>query len=415
MYGIWPFNKGDNPPAAEFSAESKRYGRGTACNECRASRVRCSGKLDSTDCDRCKRLNKPCLYTNAWRSRRTSQEPASAKKRRNTVSTQSSSPVQPSPASDSPTASERPESPQLDPTAWVEMQAFIDQGFVDQNLVDDCLGGDGDVWASSMLNEPPPSKITDVGPVEVSDVAQPSFNTLQPITRGISGVLAPDLATPAEDDTITSKNYEPMSANTFPLFGSPLGSNQCGCLEATTSSMADLRAWAWSLGPGSDSRSSACTVGMNSAKVEDFLNLFRKSMLNLQMVENCPQLCLLSKELTILLLLVVEKLSMLLTCLAADSSGVPHYPAPADPIPSRPACQNDQQRRGKRLARFGSVEIKDPSDLNMIMKTLLQSRTRALDEYISRWNDKIQHYGLSSLEADLKKVRGDLSDIDFLK
>ncbi|KAI0145607.1 hypothetical protein GGR57DRAFT_506800 [Xylariaceae sp. FL1272] len=413
MYSIWSFNKGENPPTAEFSAESKKYGRGTACNECRAARVRCSGKLDGTDCDRCKRLTKPCLYTNVWRTGLTSEDCSNRKKRRNTASTLLPSPVQPSSACDTPAASESPGSPQPDQTAWAELQAFVEQGFVDHSF-----GGYGDVWTSPMFNGPPLSEPTDAAPVDVSDAldfAQPSFDTLQPPISGISNIRTSDLAKPTVNNIIPSKNQECMSVNASPLSTSPHSPNQCECLQATTSSMTDLRAWPWSSEPASDYRSITFTVGLNSAKVEDFLDLSEKLRLNLQMVENCPQFCLLSKELTILLLLVVEKLSMLLACLASESSGVPHYRVSPDPIPSRPAGHNDPQKKGKRLARFGRVEIKDPCDLIMIMKTLLHTRTRALDEYIGRWNDKIQGYGLSRLEEDLKKVRGNLGEIDFLK
>ncbi|KAI2771553.1 hypothetical protein F4815DRAFT_488863 [Daldinia loculata] len=50
----------------------------------------------------------------------------------------------------------------------------------------------------------------------------------------------------------------------------------------------------------------------------------------------------------------------------------------------------------------------------MIMKLLLQIRAQALDAYIYRWTDKIKHYGFENLEADLGKIREDLSRAVFL-
>ncbi|KAI1305540.1 hypothetical protein F5Y03DRAFT_406408 [Xylaria venustula] len=409
MYSIWAANKGENPPAAEFSADAKKYGRGSACNECRISRVRCSGKLDGSDCDRCKRLSKSCLYTGSRRSRQ--------KKRRSTTSTRVPSPVRPGSANQTPDALGTPASSPPDLSSWNQSQC----------MTGDPLVLDVNAW-ESMLTEPPLPKSVVPQQTEVSDVldfASFPIGATQPVMDS-DKTLVSHFCTPSANklDIDDATDHVPTSSNIYQdvqdwVFASQGTTSQCTCLQATTSSLADLRSWAWSQEIGSGTQVNPCSVGLNYAKVEDFLNLFTKSMENLQRVEDCSRICILSQELAILLLLVVENLAKLLTSLAADSTGT-SYRLPLSPPSSKSIFlhsttnNSSQLRQGIRRARFGSVELKDPLDLNMIMKTLLQIRTRSLNEYIGRWNEKIQHYGLSSLEADLEKIREDLDKVIFL-
>ncbi|KAI1470234.1 uncharacterized protein F4812DRAFT_416742, partial [Daldinia caldariorum] len=234
---------------------------------------------------------------------------------------------------------------------------------------------------------------------------------------------APHLAGVVDGGMNKGTGYEIISSGLLFDFqnGTPdaAGSSSCQhkCLHTLTSSLSSLRSWTRSnrgadyseMGVGDDVPSSYV------AKVEDVLALFEKSMAQLRVAENCPLACVLSQDLSVLLLFVVEQLANLLLSLARSSSALGDTPVK----PPRGSIHHHQGHDGDggggygsggiQLARIGTFEITNPQDLPKITQQQLQTRAQALDAYICRWSDKVRHYGLGNLETDLGRIRGGLS------
>ncbi|KAH9986874.1 hypothetical protein F4779DRAFT_611715, partial [Xylariaceae sp. FL0662B] len=331
MYGVIAFNKGEKASSAEFRAELGRYGRGAACKQCRISRVRCSGTLDGENCNRSKRLAKRCLYTDK-RNHRSSQTVGSNGK--SVASTKGASPEQSSSDNQLPVALDS----SLDLASSDEAQFVADdalrldfEGWLPSNSISsvtESLRPDIDLMASPSGTgtlDPlcfPPLELE--GSQKSGEVCKHSARRLGLTDAGIdeNGVAVPDL----QDSITDTRGF----------------ACQCKCLQALTSSLSFLRGWTWGGGSGVDSGVRANGVALNCVKVEDFLALFEKAMAQLQIAENCPLACILSQDLAILLLVVVEQLAKLLLSLSADStgefSGSPLY-IPGTLVPCPPGVQ----------------------------------------------------------------------------
>lgn len=461
MYGILAFNKGEKAALAEFRAESGKYGRGSACKGCRISRVKCSGKLDATDCDRCKRLRMPCHYTNNPNRRNGSNinnNNNNSQARGSSTSSSSSSAaitppkpgsLRPSTSSDS-YPSSTTSSPRIDPTSWDEVQLVPDEFQ---------LGLDFDMWLQ--LHSPEQTPTLGTGPKDnMSSTISPQTcwdpQSIQPLGQSEpSEPLHQQNGTGETSEANESMGITGQDLTDFKLFPiladeaqtpapvlAPPGSSQsvCHCHPSTTSLLSILRGWA--LGGGPSARLGINTDGLaiDCSKIGDFLALFEESIVQLEMVKNCHMACIRSQDLAILLLLVVEQLAKLLLSLAANfptegsviatGAGFSHLnfcskyvshrrPQISEATPSGSGSSksdnsnNNNSRQGQdtRRLRIGSFEVKDAPDLLMITKILLQIRTRALDTYICRLSAKIQMYGLQNLEAELRNIREDLSRI----
>ncbi|KAI2463005.1 hypothetical protein F4781DRAFT_426706 [Annulohypoxylon bovei var. microspora] len=415
MYGIIAFNKGEKSPAAEFPAEHGRYGRGSACKECRISRVRCSGKLDGKNCDRCKRLAKPCLYISNQTQRHHRSTQSLERNPRGSASTGVASETSDNHSSDASGSS----------------PPGLSSGDESQFATEDPLGLDFERWLQLQSNptvtEPirPPIDLVATPPQTSPDSL--CISLLEPEGSLENGVMCETSTSHFSGLGDGIAGPKPAECESFPDLQSWIAdtrgsTSRCKCLPAMTSSLSILRSWTWGGGPGIDSGMRTDDATFNYVKVEDFLTVFEKSMTQLRIAENCPLACILSQDLAFLLLLVVEQLAKLLLSLAADGVGE-HGRSPLDisvrSIPrsmgiQTPARNGDRQGPGPRHARIGTFEIVDPIDLQMIMKLLLQIRTQALDAYIRRWKDKINSYGLRNLEADLKRILEDLSSVAFL-
>ncbi|KAI0835721.1 hypothetical protein F5Y06DRAFT_275192 [Hypoxylon sp. FL0890] len=426
MYGIIAFNKGEKSPSAEFSAELGRYGRGSACKECRISRVRCSGTLDGKICNRCKRLSKRCLYTNSQGQRHHRNNQSLDINHKSVTSTRAASPDQ---ATSDNHSSDTSSSSQLDLANCDEAQVMTD----DPLEID--FGGWLQLESTPSVTESLRPHIDLVATPPRTELPDPlCLPPLQPeLSQDDGGTYeTSELRFTGLGDSGTGKdpmaNHELATSKSFPdlqgWISDARGSAcQCKCLQAMTSSLSFLRNWTWGRSSGPDSGVKADGAGFNCVKVEDFLSLFEKSMVQLQTVENCPMACILSQDLAILLLLIVEQLTKLLLSLAADSIGRTDEPSldisarpPPWPLGNQAAAStSSQQGQDIRLARIGTFEIMDPLDLQMIMRLLLQIRTQALNAYIYRWSNKIKSYGFKNLEADLLKIREDLSRAVFLE
>ncbi|TGJ83734.1 hypothetical protein E0Z10_g5026 [Xylaria hypoxylon] len=437
MYGIITFNKGETP-AAEFRAELGKYGRGSACTGCRISRVKCSGKLDGTDCDRCKRLAMPCQYTNSQTRRHRRNSPPRGNNRKSGTSTISRSPEHSNSNSHSSGVSSPPLRPSSSPpdlsNSPLDLSSWDERHF----MTDESLELDFDTWLQLHSFPSPPlvAEPLHPGPQIESVVTPPYSDRLSPTS------VQPEQLPEDGDKRETSAacfsvlgngkiDEDDAAAHELTTFGVFLQhqddtSNaqesiicQCKCHKETTSSLSIIRGWTLGGRAGAGLGISADGTTFNYAKIEEFLTLFEKSIVQLQMVEKCPQACILSQDLAILLLLVVEQLARLLLSLATDLTGGSGG-SPIDISPMRTSCLLDfqttmsnsvQKRRHIRPSRIGAFEIQDPFDLQMIMKLLLQIRAQALDAYICRWNDTIKHYGLNNLETDLRKIRKDLNEM----
>ncbi|KAI0169615.1 hypothetical protein GGR52DRAFT_573677 [Hypoxylon sp. FL1284] len=403
MYGIIVFNKGEKAPSTEFRAEAGRYGRGSACKECRISRVRCSGTLDGENCSRCKRLAKPCLYP----SKRTHHRNRNSHKK--TAPTRAASPEQG--VSESCASGSSSSSP--------PDMGSSDEG---QFFADDQLELDFEKW-DPLHNAPP-----------LAEPLQPCIDLMltPPITEFSDSLGLPPLQPEGsqKDSTVSDffGNRELATAHPFPDLQDTISDTrgpacQCTCLQAMMSSLSSLRCWDRSGRLGVNPGTRTDGVPLSHARVEDFLALFEKSMAQLQVVESCSLVCILSQGLIILLLLVIEQLAKLLLILAADSTG--QAGGSSSDVLSRPATSAlgiqeaasnvIQKGQDGRLARIGTFETMDPIDLQMITRLLLHIRIQALDAFIGRWSDKIRHCGFENLEADLEKIREDLSSAVFLE
>ncbi|KAI6082034.1 hypothetical protein F4821DRAFT_248048 [Hypoxylon rubiginosum] len=415
MYGIIAFDRGDGAPSAEFRAGPGRYGRGSACKQCRISRVRCSGTLDGENCRRCKRLAKHCSYISKQTQRNHDgrQSPGSNDKSVTSPRAASAEPVNPDsplPCATSSSPSNLASCNEAQPVTSNSLELDFEGWLHDTSLGSEFLQPNIDLVATSprtgMLDPPyfPSLQLEDSqGNGEACDNLAPLFPGL---TDG-----------GAKDENMVG--YEPGASQLDPQDSKSDGrgsSCQCNCLKALTSSLSFLRGWTWGERAGVDSGIRAGGVALNCAEVEDFLALFEKSMAQLRTAESCPMACILSQDLAILLLVVLEQLAKLLLSLAEDSTGISGG-SPLD-IPSRLTphsigvqgieSSSTQQGQGIRLARVGTFEITDPFDLQMIMKVLLQIRTQALGAYVRRLSDKVKSYGFDNLEADLKRITENL-------
>ncbi|KAI0393297.1 hypothetical protein F5Y17DRAFT_433204 [Xylariaceae sp. FL0594] len=475
MYGILAFNnKGDSAELAEFRAESGKYGRGSACKGCRISRVKCSGKLDASDCDRCKRLRIPCHYTNNPSRRNGSSSNNSnnnSQARGSSISSSTSgSAVATPPAKPGPTeplartesyVSSTLSSPRIEPTSWDDLQMVPDEFQ---------LGLDFDMWLQ-LHNPEPPSTLGTVPKDNASSTVNPQMcwepQSILPALgqsepSGLLHQQSDTCDTDEADVTMGIAGQEFTDLKLSPMLGDggaglspgPASSSPqatCTCQQSTTSLLSVLRGWA--LGGGPSAKLGIDTGGhsINCSKIGDFLVLFEESIVQLDLVKDCHMACIRSQDLAILLLLVVEQLAKLLLSLAASfpvegpasGGGLSHldlcsrYVSQRRPqIPrsiSTSTCSttssisnnisNNNNNTDNNISRstspgedglrlkIGSFEVRDAPDLIMITKILLQIRTRALESFICRLGEKIRAYGLRSLDVELNSIRDDLSRI----
>lgn len=421
MYSIITFKKGQASPSTEVCGELGRCRRGLACKECRISRVKCSGKLDGKDCERCKRLGKFCYYTKS-QSRNHHHERGergfrSHRKRPASTTAGSSKGVNgdndlSDPLSLSPT----------DATSSEESQFTLD------DIPDFDFGAWLQLQNTSPSTEEPTGlhigSAADVGTTELPNSLQLPFLQSEGLDEDQRGKDQPLRVSGSEEGTNDKSlvaGGETSAIKPVPDLrnwraDAPNSICQCECLQAMTSSLSILRGYTWCDDRGRDHGIKATGAALISVKVEEFLTLFERSMARLQIVEDCPLVCVLTQELVILVLLVVEQLAKLLAKLAEDlvqetSANSSAISKNLTPNPS--VAQTDTHGRARKgqdipFARIGIFEITDPLDLQMMMKQLLQIRARALDGYICRWATKANNYGLEELEADLSKIRGDL-------
>ncbi|KAI1807633.1 hypothetical protein F4811DRAFT_446873 [Daldinia bambusicola] len=421
MYSIIALNKGKMCSPVEFRAEHGRYRRKLACKACRLGRTKCSGAFDDRPCTRCKRLGKSCVYeNNKTQGRRcgsNSPETRSEGSSEDAELVGVAPPEQDYPNINSPGTSSS--SPMGSPN-----------GDTPQFVPDDSLGFDFKYLAqlqdtSSMNMFASHSEL--VAPLPQMEFLDPLFlfsshtHKLQQNNKTYETPVPP-LAVAVGRERNIRTGYELISSE--PLFDfqnrtyDARGPSSCQykCLHALTSSLSSLRSW---IGSNRGSQYPEMGVGdvplTYAAKAEDVLALFEKSMAQLQAAENCPLACVLSRDLSILLLLVVEQLANLLLSLAESSLG-----NTLRKLPCGSSHYHHHQGHGGdgggsiQLARIGTFEITNLQDLQMSTKLLLQIRAQVLDAYICRWSDKVRHYGLGNLEADLRRIREDLGRVAFL-
>ncbi|KAI0206673.1 hypothetical protein F4808DRAFT_404869 [Astrocystis sublimbata] len=422
MYGIIAFNnKGEQSASSEFRAEPKKYGRGMACQGCRIARVKCSGKLDGSDCERCKGLEVQCRYTNA----------ASRGKRRDNTSTRdntatSTRSASPKPAKDS-LPSPVPRSPTLEIPNYDEPHLMPDNSF----------GFDFDMWLPMAGVQDPVSVVEPFGlgagppadsiltPPYTEPRSLPSVPSEKLLGTGENwDIHLPQLSVKpqqglADSESLSTQMIPGLLGHENDLAGLIY---PCSCHQATTSCLSMLRGWSLGERPGAglDVNDGGSALS-NRAVVEDFLALFEKSIEQLQMIENCPQGCIVSQDLAILLLLAVEQLAKLLLSLASDFAGGSlqshdeislRKKSPAAHLGEDASCGGAAEPgTDKRVSRIGTFEIRDPLDLKKITQLLLQIRTQTLDAYICRWADKIKHFGLHNLQFTLGNIREDLNKV----
>ncbi|OTA98479.1 hypothetical protein M426DRAFT_28422 [Hypoxylon sp. CI-4A] len=415
MYGIIAFNKGDNETSAEFRPGSGRYGRGSACKQCRISRVRCSGTRDGESCRRCKRLAKRCYYISKQpqRNNASNQFPET-----NDTSVALPGAISPEPAN--------PNSPM--PHATSASPSNLTSCDAAQPFTSNLPELDFEEWFNNTSLEPEfPQPNIDLGVLDA-----PCFPSLHlEDVRGNDDLcdnLAP-LSSELKDDGAGEENvlrHEPDASKPYLDHQDRTSDGrgmccQCNCLKALTSSLSFLRSWTRDGQAAVESGIMVGGMALNCVEAEDFLTLFDKSMAQLRTAESCPMACILSQDLAILLLVVLEQLAKLLLSLATDPTrGSREFPLDVPPQLSPHSLRiqdtesnSTQPGRGIRLARIGTFETMDSFDLQMIMKLLLQIRTQSLDAYIGRLSNKIKGYGLETLEADLKKITEDLSKAVF--
>ncbi|KAI1128169.1 hypothetical protein F5Y10DRAFT_292204 [Nemania abortiva] len=424
MYGVIAFNKEEQSPFASFG-EFKRYGRGSACKGCRVARVKCTGKLGCTDCERCKRLGWPCQYTDGRKRRSRGNGPPVDNPREDTASNE---PIPPDEASPGSPSSARSNSPPLDTSTWDELPLTTSDG----------LDFGFDMWMST--SSPPDPHFTTESlqavlnfdpSLQADSGFTPSVSVEERQPERLSGISEPCETYASHFPDLTqngSNDGENGASNKAPsseLVASGLRNDvlglipavqQCRCHQTITSLLSILRGWTLGEGLGGSLQANDDGTSLNNAKVEEFLGLFEKSMVQLQTVEGCPQVCILSQDLAILLLLVVEQLAKLLLRLAANYR-VGSFRSPTDVSPKGSlhllGVQGamSESAPNTQLAKIGSFETKDPQDLHMIKKLLLQIRSSTLDAYICRWSDRVKHSGLKSLEIDLRGIRAELSKV----
>ncbi|OTA95553.1 hypothetical protein M434DRAFT_9614 [Hypoxylon sp. CO27-5] len=363
MYGIIAFKNGENAPSAEFRAEPGRYGRGSACKQCRISRSQ--------------------RHHNSNQSLEGNHKSVISPRIASPQQANSNSPFQ-----DTTCSSLNLESFDEIPLATSDPLELDFEGWVHNTSSEtEFLRPDTDLVATSPHTE-------SLGPLCFPSLRREDS---QENGRGFdnSGLLLSDLA----DGIIRNQSM------------------------ALTSSLSFLRSWTWGGQKGAEPGLRTAGMTLNCTEVEDFLALFEKSMAQLQAAENCPLACILSQDLAILLLIILEQLAKLLLNLAADLVGEAdespfNIPSGATPHPigvQEPADNSTQQGQGIRLARIGTFEITDPLDLQMIMKLLLQIRTQALDAYIRRLSSRVKNYGFKDFGADLEKIIEELSGAVFLE
>ncbi|KAI1482436.1 hypothetical protein F4774DRAFT_407045 [Daldinia eschscholtzii] len=431
MYSIISLNKGDKCPTVEFRAARGRYKRKSACKACRLGRTRCSGTLDGGPCTRCKRLGKSCQYENG-------------KTRGGHCGNYSPEGDSKDTESIGATPPEQEDSDIYSPSTSSSSSPGVPSSDTTQSVTDDSLGidfNDFDFNDLAQLQDIPskplfPSLLELVATSPQMDFPGPLFPFLplcdEPRQKNEAyEIPAPDLAVlcDARLNRVTGHEQLVFPESLFDFRNGPpdaVGSScQHKCLHTMTSSLSFLRSRACArrgsehpeIGIGDD-----VPFPFNYTNVEDVLAVFERSMARLRIVENCPLACILSQDLFILLLLVVEMLANLLLGLAGSLLDVPGTPAP--PLGSdqqgghhqrHPHHQHNHHGGGSsiRLGRIGTFEITNHQDLQMIMKLLLQSRAQVLDAYICRWSGKIPQGEFGSLEADLGKIREDLRSAVF--
>ncbi|KAH8162595.1 hypothetical protein CIB48_g5647 [Xylaria polymorpha] len=393
MYGILAFGKGQRKAGlTEFPAESRKCGRGSACQKCRISKVKCSGTLNGTVCQRCKGRGIACYYRND-QTRRPHRDSLSLDDNdMSPESTSFGSSEQSNIASHSPSTSS---SPRVYPTDWNKWQSMPDES----------LGLDFDLLVELHTAQQP----LDLGAQTASAITPPpsvfqSFPPFQPEQSYDDGDkwAMGDVNSPIDVATLfpagkgwTSNALEPL----------------CTCYQATTWSLSALRGWTLGGEPGTKPGISANGATINCAKVEDFLPLFEESFAQLQSIENCPRACILSQDLAILLLLVIEQLAKLVQDFAAGFRFA--LDLSLDRMQGSPTVSYNepQQEHAVPPVKIGSFEIKDNIALLMIIKTLLQIRTNSLDMYICRWGEKAKQYGLEKIEVEIQSIREGLGKI----
>ncbi|OTA61598.1 hypothetical protein K449DRAFT_445456 [Hypoxylon sp. EC38] len=396
MYGIIAFKNGENAPSAEFRAEPGRYGRGSACKQCRISRSQ---------------------------RHRSSSNQSLEGNHKSVISPIIASPEQAnsnSPLPDTTCSSLDLESFDEVPLTTSDPLELDFEGWVHNTSSEtEFLRPDTDLVATSPHTE-------SLGPLcfpslrhEDSQENDKGFENSAPLLSDLVGGIVKNQSMVGRKPT-TSTLLPDLQGMISDNRGQP---SQCKCLQALTSSLSFLRSWTWGGQKGAEPGLRTTSMSLNCTEVEDFLALFEKSMAQLQAAEDCPLACILSQDLAILLSIILEQLAKLLLNLAADLVGeadespfnISSGPTPHPTGVQEPTGNSTQQGQGIRPARIGTFEITDPLDLQMIMKLLLQIRTQALDAYIRRLSSRVKNYGFKDFGADLEKITEELSGAVFLE
>ncbi|KAJ2997916.1 hypothetical protein NUW58_g494 [Xylaria curta] len=370
MYGVIAFGKGKEPHFTEFCVAAGKRRRGSACKGCRIARVKCSGKLDGSACTRCKRLSVACLYTgnnSSRRSRSSSNTPAENNVERTGI-TPPTTPKSTSPSNPPMSFS------QLNLAHWNNSGA----------VTDDPLNTDFDMCLRQQI-----------GP---SMVELPQSHTDSFILSSPSDPFS--LTAPPSSLCSAPSQSENLERDSGPYEASvPRSSGQCKCLQVMTSSLSSLRSWKWTGFPTGSGDGATGNIGI----VENFLTLFEQSTTSLEAVENCPLACMLSEDLSVILLFVVELLADLLAGLLKGDVCEPHPPN-TNQLPA-------QTTKDSSPARIGSFDIKDPLDVRMVLNLLLQIRAQSVSAYISRWGDRIKEFRFRHSQGDLQRIHQTLSTV----
>ncbi|KAK8080607.1 hypothetical protein PG997_008425 [Apiospora hydei] len=195
--------------------------------------------------------------------------------------------------------------------------------------------------------------------------------------------------------------------------------HHCQCLQGLTSSLSMLRCSLARYQGGLEAdlgiRASDVSGGsMSSSQVraDEFLELFEKVFEKLRRAETCPLACMLSQDLAILLLLVVEQLVELLLGFATDlfigSAASSLSSSVLGPEGDEARQQNAAAgRSGSSSWRVsvGAFEITDPTEHQLLVKQLLQNRAQGLGAFIAKLSDMMKHKGLNGLGTDLRRIR----------
>ncbi|KAK8052034.1 hypothetical protein PG993_003419 [Apiospora rasikravindrae] len=257
------------------------------------------------------------------------------------------------------------------------------------------------------------------GACSLSSAPQPSVAFEKHLEEGQNG----DVGTNTEEATA-------VSSSAFSFLKSPGGwplvlegasgattDHHHQCLQDLTSSLSMLRCSLARNQGGLEvdlgiraSGVSGGSVSSSQVRADEFLELFEKVFEKLRRAETCPLACMLSQNLAILLLLVVEQLVELMLGFAADlfvGGAAPSLSSSIFEPEGDDACQQNTATGSGSSWRvtIGAFEITDPTEHQLLVKQLLQNRAQGLGAFIAKLSDMMKHKGLSGLETDLRRIR----------